>query len=311
MRPKVFRTFFSVFLILLLLAGFLFGCFIKKTYCGELKNREGRTNFLILGIRGFETIDADLTDTIIFASLDKKNKAVFLSIPRDLWVPEIQAKINTAYHYGGFDLPKEVVGKILGQPVDYMVVINFESFGKIIDILDGVKVEVQRSFDDFKYPIAGKEEDLCDGDKEFKCRYEHLHFEAGLQRMDGQTALKYIRSRNAEGEEGTDFARLARQRQLLLALEERIFTPEVYLQPNKMYELLRVFQEYLTVDINKKEYGRLLLLLAKVNWKQMRVEALNGNLLVSPKNHYSKQWVLVPKSGNWQEVRDFVTKLLE
>lgn len=294
------------------MAGFLFGSYAKKTYFGELKNSSGRTNFLVLGIRGFETNDADLTDTIFFASLDKESKQMLLlSIPRDLWVSEIQAKINTAYHYGGFDLAKETVSKVLGQPIDYMVVINFESFGKIIDILGGVTVNVQRAFDDLKYPIAGKENDLCNGDEEFKCRYEYLHFDAGLQKMDGQTALKYIRSRNAEGEEGTDFARSARQQQLLLALKQKIFTPEVYLQPNKILGLFRVFQEHLTVDVNQEEYGKLLLLLAKINWKQMRMEALNGNLLVSPKNHYSKQWVLVPKSGNWQEVQDFVSRLLK
>lgn len=299
-------------MILLFLASLLFGSFIKKTYFGELKNREGRTNFLILGIRGFETNDADLTDIIIFVSLDQKGKkAVLLSVPRDLWIEEIQAKINTAYHYGGFDLAKKTVSEVLGQEVDYMVVVNFESFGEIVNVLGGVTVNVQRSFDDFRYPIAGKENDPCDGDKEFQCRYEHIHFDAGPQKMDGQTALKYIRSRNAQGEEGTDFARTARQQQLILALKQKILTPEIYLNPNKISQLFKVFQEYLTVDINHWEYGNLALLLARVDWNQVRVAALNGNLLLNPKNHYSKQWVLVPKSEDWQEIREFIGELLK
>ena len=299
-------------MILLFSISFLFGYFIKKTYFAELKNQEGRINFLILGIRGFETNDADLTDTIIFISLDQKNKkAVLLSVPRDLWIEEIQAKINTAYHYGGFDLAKKTIAEVLGQEIDYMVVVNFESFGEIDNVLDGVMINVQRSFDDFRYPIAGKENDLCDGDKEYKCRYEHLHFDAGSQKMDGKTALKYIRSRNAEGEEGTDFARTARQQQLVLALKQKILTRNVYFNPSKVSRLFKVFQEYLVVDINRFEYGNLALLLARIDWNQMKVAALNGNLLLNPKSHYSKQWVLVPKSGDWQEVQAFIGELLK
>jgi len=306
------KTVFGASLILLFSISFLFGYFIKKTYFAELKNQEGRINFLILGIRGFETNDADLTDTIIFISLDQKNKkAVLLSVPRDLWIEEIQAKINTAYHYGGFDLAKKTIAEVLGQEIDYMVVVNFESFGEIVNVLDGVMINVQRSFDDFRYPIAGKENDLCDGDKEYKCRYEHLHFDAGSQKMDGKTALKYIRSRNAEGEEGTDFARSARQQQLVLALKQKILTRNVYFNPSKVSRLFKVFQEYLVVDINRFEYGNLALLLARIDWNQMKVAALNGNLLTNPKNHYSKQWVLVPESGNWQGVHEFVSSLLK
>jgi len=306
------RIIFVVFLILLFLWGFGLGNYIKRNYFADLKNREGRTNFLLLGIRGFAESDADLADSIIFVSLDRQaRKGVLISIPRDLWIPEIQAKINTVYHYGGFDLAKKTVSETLGQPIDYMIVINFESFGKIIDGLGGVTVNVQRSFDDFRYPIAGKENDTCNGDKEFKCRYEHVHFEAGPQVMDGQTALKYVRSRNAEGEEGSDFSRLARQQQLFRALEQKIFSPEVYLRPDKLYRLFKVSQEYLTVDINRPEYGTLALLLAKVNWKQMKVTVIDDTLLTNPKDHYSKQWVLVPKTGNWEEIHQFVDSLLK
>lgn len=264
-----------------------------------------------MGIRGFETNDADLTDTIVFVSLDQKSKkATLLSVPRDLWIPEIQAKINTAYHYGGFDLAKETVSEVLGQEVDYLVVVNFESLGEIVDVLGGVTVDVQRSFTDSRYPVAGKENDLCDGDKEFKCRYETIHFEAGEQQMNGETALKYIRSRNAEGEEGTDFARSARQQQLVMALKQKALTRSVYLNPRKVSRLFRVFQEYLVVDINRFEYGNLTLLLTRIDWNQIKAASLNGNLLTNPKNHYSKQWVLVPQSGDWQGIHEFVDSLL-
>ena len=88
---------------------------------------------------------------------------------------------------------------------------DFSSFKEIIDALGGVKIDVANSFTDDLYPIEGREEDLCDGDKEFKCRYETIHFEKGINYMDGTTALKYVRSRNGDNNENTDIAREARR----------------------------------------------------------------------------------------------------
>lgn len=304
------KIIFLTLLILLFLGGVGLG-YIKKSYFVELKNLNGVTNFLLLGIRGYDSNNSDLTDTNIFISLDKNSKkAVLLSIPRDLWVEKMQAKINTAYHYGGLDLVRETFSEVLGQPIDYIVVVNFESFGKIVDVLGGVTVNVTRSFDDYEYPIAGKEDDLCNGDKEFKCRYEHVHFEAGLQKMDGQTALKFVRSRNAEGEEGTDFARSSRQQQLILGLKQKIMTSEVFLDFNKVSSLFKVFQENLTVDVNSYEYGRLAVLLSQIDWNQIKNTSIDEKLLVNPKYHYSKQWVLIPKVKDWSEVQQFAQEVL-
>jgi LCP family protein required for cell wall assembly len=311
MVKKTSLFFLGALLILLFLAGFGLGHYIKGTFFKGIASDEGRTNFLLLGVNGNDESGADLTDTLIFASLNAKSgRAVLLSIPRDLWVKEIQAKINTAYHYGGFALAKKTVASVVGQPVDYIFVLDFAGFEKAVDILGGVEVEVSRSFDDYKYPIAGKENDPCSGDKEFKCRYEHLHFEAGRQLMDGKTALKFVRSRNAEGDEGTDFARSMRQQKFLEAFRQKLTSPQVYLQPVKLYRLWRVFQGSAKTDIDAGRYGDLALLALKINWQTMKVGSLADNLLVHPKTHYSRQWVLVPKKGDWQEVWQFVENLL-
>ena len=297
-------------MILLFFGGFGIGRLIKETYFRGIKNQNGITNFLLVGIRGFETNDADLTDTIIFVSLNKNTgKASVITIPRDLWIKPIQAKINSAYHYGGFELAKKTVSEILGQEINYMVVINFESFGKVIDILGGIEVNVKKPFDDFKYPVAGKENDLCNGDKELKCRYEHLHFDAGKQTMSGTVALKFVRSRNAEGEEGTDFARSARQQQVIIGIKQKILSKEFYLNPAKAIGLWKTFMEYLTIDINPYEYGNLALLLKEINWNEIKSTSLD-DLLVNPKTHYSKQWVLLPKDGTGEEIKKFVADFL-
>lgn len=299
------------FLILLFFAGFGLGHYFKSTFFKGIARHEGRTNFLLLGINGRETSGDDLTDTIIFVSLNAKNgKAVLISVPRDFWVKEIQAKVNTTYHYGGFALAKKTVAEILGQPIDYIFVLDFDGFERAVDILGGVEVEVSRSFDDYKYPLAGREKDLCNGDKEFKCRYEHIRFEAGKQLMDGKTALQFVRSRNAEGEEGTDFARSLRQQKFLEAFRQKLISPQVYLQPKKLYLLSRVFQNSVKMDVSCGQYGDLALLATKINWQMMEAGTLGDNLLVHPKTHYSRQWVLLPKDGTGEEIHQFVQGVL-
>lgn len=308
----MFKKIFLAVLIILFLSSFWLADFAKGRYFSEIDEDNGKTNFLILGINGSGAGDADLTDTMIFASLNKNTqKAVLLSLPRDIWVNEIQAKINTCYHYGGLPMAGKTVSDILGQEVNYILVLNFESFEKAVDLLGGITIEAKRSFDDYRYPVPGKEKDLCGGDKELACRYEHVSFKEGTQLMDGKTALKYVRSRNAEGDEGTDFARAARQQQFLLGFKQKLLSPEIYLHPEKLIELLRVFQDSTVTNLRVDQYGSLLLLAAKIDWREVKTAALNGNLLINPKNHYSKQWVLVPKSGGWEEVRSFMKETLE
>lgn len=79
----------------------------------------GRINILALGIGGASHEGPNLTDTIIFASIDPDKKEVtFVSIPRDLWVPTLDSKINKAYSDGedekkggGLILAKAAVSK--------------------------------------------------------------------------------------------------------------------------------------------------------------------------------------------------------
>lgn len=300
-------------LLILLLFGLLFWgiSFSRKMegkYFVPLKTQNGWINFLILGINGYGGADSNLTDTIIFLSMKTSGEsAILLSIPRDIWIEGIKAKINTAYHYGGIDMAEKTIGEMLSQPIDYYLIINFNSFEKIIDFLGGINVWVDQAFDDYKYPITGREKDLCNGDKELKCRYEQIHFGAGFQKMDGKTALKYVRSRNAVGEEGTDFARSVRQQKVISAIKEKIVSEKLYLHPKKAREFLKLLQSEIITNITPREYGNLAVIgyrfwQAGANFTQISIE----NFLTNPKYHYSKQWVLLPKTGNWEEIREYV-----
>lgn len=278
-----------------------------------LQPKPGRTNFLILGIAGGNHSGNDLTDSMIFLSTENQTgKTLIISLPRDIWIAPLRAKLNTVYHYKGLKETKVIVGEILGQKIDYALLIDFDFFTEVVDFLDGVEIEVERAFDDFKYPIAGKENDLCEGDPEYQCRYEHLRFEAGWQTMDGTKALKYVRSRNAEGEEGTDFARSQRQQRLLMAIQKKIFTPRIILNPNKTDNLIKLTLANIETDIPQPEHFDLAKIALKWRKNNFKTIVLNDDYLINPptsQQRYDNQWVLIPKSGDWQETHKYIETL--
>lgn len=278
-----------------------------------LKPTDGRTDILVLGVAGQNHAGSDLTDTILFTSVQNSTgKTTILSIPRDIWIAPLRTKLNSIYHYEGSEKSKELIGEVIGQPLDYIVVVDFEIFKKIIDSLGKIEVDVERTFDDYKYPIAGKENDLCDADPEYKCRYEHIHFEAGLQAMDGETALKFVRSRNALGDEGTDFARSLRQQRVLLAIKDKILTPEFFLDPEKPIELYKIASQNIKTDIPPDQYFNLFKTAIRFRTKNLRMETLDERFLSNPKtsSKYDNQWVLIPKTGNWEDIHNFVSLLV-
>lgn len=289
-----------------------------------LKSTNGRTNVLILGKGGAGHEAPDLTDTIIFLSYNhEKDTALMLSLPRDIWIDSLQAKINTAYYYGeqrqpgggGLILAKSAVSEIIDQPVHYVAAIDFTGFTRLIDALGGVEVDVQRSFDDFKYPIPGKENAPNETD-----RYESLHFEAGRQTMSGDLTLKYVRSRNSEGEEGTDYARAHRQQQLLLSLQHQILSSKILLNPRKLSELTSLVTESVRTDIYNGEYTGFLKIALGFDRAKLHTATIDqgdeaahrpGLLINPPLSDFQGQWVLTGENNSWEMVQEYVALLLK
>ena len=227
-------------------------------------------NLLLLGYGGGNHDGTYLTDSMIVVHIDPKTQKIFLiSIPRDIWIKiptngtdGSYSKINAAYSDGlddttypnkqtqftgadgGGKLAEFVTQEVIGVPLDYFVGLDFTGFTHTIDTLGGVSINVEKTFDDYSYPIEGKETDPCghtpaeiasmsaqlasasatlsDVDA-FPCRYEHIHFDKGPQEMNGTTALKYVRSRHSL-QDGTDFGRAQRQRNLIVAVKQRVLT---------------------------------------------------------------------------------------
>lgn len=283
----------------------------------QLKTVEGRTNIVLLGIAGQGHEGSDLTDTILFISIDfRKSDILISSIPRDIWLDDLKDKINTAYHYGeekepggGFKLAKNTSETVIGKPIQYAFLLDFTGFERLVDLVGGLDINVDNSFVDNKYPITGKENDTCGGDKEYKCRYETVIFQKGWQHMDGKSALQFARSRNAQGDEGTDFARSKRQQKILLAFKGRLFSAQS-LNKTKMNELVGIIKNTVKSDADVADLlylgrnyitfkGNIRNISLSEETKDMR------GLLINPPNYLYNKWVLIPKDKNFSQIHEY------
>lgn len=308
---------------------------------GDLKSTSGRTNFLVLGLdrRGQE---AGLTDTIIVASVDiLTHEVVLISVPRDLWVKipswdDIQthySKVNSAYSLGevydysggGNKLVKTILEENLGVPIHYVVRVDFNGFKKAVDTVGGVSVDVETEFDDYNYPISGRENTNCpslsaspSAEPSYYCRFEHVHFNTGLQSMDGETALKFVRSREGTNGEGSDFARSKRQQKVIFSFKEKALSLKTLLDPIKLSGLASDFGSTVQTDIPLTAAPQLVNLVKEVKEETIKTAVLGTavnekdiSLLYTPSlEEYGGAWVLVPRDPSWNEVRDYIRKML-
>ncbi len=271
-----------------------------------LKTADNRTNVLLLGIPGGSHAGADLTDSMVIVSFNSKTKTLSLvSLPRDIWSDTLKDKINSAYYYGeekrkggGILLAKVVVEDVVGMPVHYGLVIDFSGFRRVIDEIGGVDVMVAKSFVDADFPIEGKEEDLCDGDQKYRCRYEIIGFDAGTQHMDGTMALKYVRSRHADGEEGSDFARGRRQQEVIVALKATLTKPSTWLTRGNLGSLLESLDIATDTDMKLGELLTFGKLVARIKAESTQRISIEDQLVAPPLWLYGGKYVLVPKEDD-------------
>ena len=343
----------KIFLIIIIVVIVAIGLFLNKnmhlfpiiyelifTEDIVLKKSMNKVNILLLGSAGGVHDGPNLTDSIIFVSLNSDTQtATLASIPRDLWIADLKQKINTAYTIGesekkngGLLFAKAVVSRVIGQEIDYSLRIDFNGFIKAIDLIGGLDVNIENAFDDFEYPIEENRENLCDHSLEeatnllillppvdvFPCRYKKIHFNKGILHMNGAMALTYVRSRHAIGIEGSDFARSNRQLKIITAFKDKIFSSETILSPTKIVRLYSLIKESIDTDIDQSEFADFIKLANEMRKAKIRSfvidysdEKHNG-LLINPPIYKYGQWVLIPRLGedNFIEINSYISCII-
>ncbi|RIK20541.1 MAG: hypothetical protein DCC51_07375 [Anaerolineae bacterium] len=236
-----------------------------------------RVNILLLGIdrRPGEAF-VSRTDSMMVISVDPQtDTASILSIPRDLYVqiPGYgQDRINTALVYGaregdyldGAALAMQTVSSNLGIPINHFVLVDFGAFVRTIDLLEGIDVQVPYEINDSMYP------DMDYG-------YDPLYIPAGLQHFDGQTALKYARTRHAD----SDFNRAYRQQQVLFAARSKALSLGLTQMLVRAPSLYREVEDGVRTDLSLEQILRLAKTIGDIPSENMRNEVLDQDYVTS------------------------------
>ncbi|HPV70519.1 MAG TPA: LCP family protein [Candidatus Magasanikbacteria bacterium] len=275
----------------------------------ELKGEnDDRINILVLGIGGENHDGPYLSDTIILVSLKPSTKEVAMfSIPRDLLV-EIPSygfsKINAADAYGetkeknyGPILASEIIGKTINQPIHYYIRVDFKAFKEMIDTVSGIKVNVEKSFTDTQYPT-------------YNYLYQTVSFQKGEQIMDGETALKFARSRHGSNGEGSDFARSRRQQKIILGLKDKIFSSETLWNLETIRELLSSLSNNVNTNMELWEISRFAQLAKNFDYNNI----INLVLGIGPNqplttSYYNGAEVLIPSSGDFKAIQKMAEEI--
>ncbi len=223
---------------------------------------QGRKNILLLGMDAREGETKARTDTIMLASIDtEKNQLAVVSIPRDTRV-EIPGhgteKINSTTLYGGPELAMETVSKLVGVPVEDYVLTNYEGFKEIIDTLGGVTIDVEKRM--YHY-------DPQDGG------IYTINLKPGVQRLDGEKALQYVRYR---GYELGDISRTEHQQKFLAALTKEAMQAGTVL---KLPKLLPKINDAVGTNISFTEMVKLANAARKMTEANIVSQTLPGTFL--------------------------------
>lgn len=219
----------------------------------------GHTNILLLG-QGDESHDGvDLTDTIMIASIDptETRSVVLLSLPRDLYFLDTQkmgeGRINSLYRDYKAALQREglstddasmqamreladEIGRAMDTEIHHVVKVDFIGFVQAVDAIGGINIVVPETLVDTEYPGPNY-------------TYETFMIEAGPQHIDGETALKYARSRHST----SDFARSARQQQIIAAIANRVKTEGILTRPGQIADLLDIMENHVATTLQLRD----------------------------------------------------------
>jgi len=188
---------------------------------GDEKERDKFPDVMNVLLLGLDSRDStQRSDTIMLLSLNRETDEInIFSIPRDMRV-EIPGrgldKINHAYAFGEVALSRKTVEDFLDIDIDYYVTTDFDGFKNIVDILGGIDLEVEQRMRYYGIDVT-------------------IELDPGLQRLDGEKALQYVRFRS-DGQ--GDLGRVKRQQKFLKALlQEMIAFRNIMAYPRLLPEV--------------------------------------------------------------------------
>lgn len=183
---------------------------------------------------GTWTRGAHRSDTIMLVHIPaNRQSAQIVSIPRDSWVSvptfagdvDGKAKINAAFSWGGPALAVRTIQNFTGLHIDHVAMIDWNGFKDLTDALGGVRIYIPETFTDYT---------------------QHVTWTKGWHTMNGDLALKYVRTRH--GLANGDFGRIERQQNFLRTEMGKLLSSSTFTNPIRLAHVVGSFSSFLEVD---------------------------------------------------------------
>ena len=227
-------------------------------------------NIMLIGVdyaeeretwRGKKDFHADVM--IVLAINTKTNKVDMISLPRDTYanIPGVSGiyKLNASIDCGGgwptesgFKKVCESASWMLGgMPVDYYYAVDMNAVKALVDQVGGIDFEVE-----FDYKLQGRS------------------YTAGLQHLDGQGVLDYLRVRkNIPAQHQGDLRRINRQKAVLIKIFEKVKSSDLIF---RLPEMLDSFEGNYFTNTTFGQTAGLAAFFYKINSEDISMHSMDG-----------------------------------
>lgn len=280
-----------------------------------------QVNVLLLGSDAADNREGIRTDSMIVASIDTETgDTVLFGIPRNLqqvpipedsplhnawpdgyncgneclmngiWTEaEVQAEMHPEWFEGddnpGLNATRDAISAVIGQPINYTVIINLDGFKDLIDAMGGVEINVQE-----RIPLGGETWTDGAGNAHLIEGTEKGWLEVGPKKLNGYQALWYSRSRITSD----DFSRMRRQRCVVAAVVQQV-NPMTMLQ--RYPQIASVAGENISVSIAQDDLPA---------WAELVLRVQNGEIKSLPFTNEN----IDTGDPDYEEIREFVEEAI-
>jgi len=283
---------------------------ILKSILSSVFNKKDKStvNILALGRPGQGYSGSNLTDTIVLIHLKPaEKKAVLISLPRDLLVKNNKTgqltKINSLYYISGIEQLKEKITEITGLPIDYYALIDITVAKEVITLVDGINVLVPQDIVDPYFPGPNHS-------------YQTFNLAAGWRYLDGETALKYIRTRYTSP--NGDFDRMARQQQIIHLLKQKVLELNLLWDFPTYLKIFNSLRDHVETDLGLLELKSLWQMIKDTPANQIRAividkketDLLTGGQIMLGDQRAS---VVYPRTGQgeYKRIKEYIERVIK
>lgn len=227
--------------------------------------------FLVGGLDTRTPDEDQNTDAIMISRVDLVSGSVrTVSVPRDLWAayPDGEwRKINGAYNLGIRERDhdwnvaaarlRDVIQLNFNLAIDAVVTTDLRNMPRVVDAIGGVTVNNPYAVRDEEYPTI-------------EYGTKTVEYPEGEQRLNGQQALEFSRTRHQDGDDG----RIMRQHLVLSGLLVEVQKPETV---GELPDLVKAGREWVTTNIPLTVQGQLISAVPNVSvdaltWERLAYE---------------------------------------